>query len=231
MSVKGYQMAKKMSSFLFFFLSIVLVFTPIKSENSYVTRAAIGVVAALVGTTLAGLAYKYFMGKKDDVSMIITPKKSVTPLSTAAVKPPHYSGFEFFWQVPDDVVNGRVETKYTSSCFSQWYPSEFTAFAIDFKTAEHFMMYFKALHFAYGLNKDTNDAIATAIIASTRTGKEAKDWGKKVNLVPADWDKFSELYVYAGNMEKFSQNEGLKNYLLGTGNKFLAEASPYDKVW
>ncbi len=37
--------------------------------------------------------------------------------------------------------------------------------------------------------------------------------------------------VVNGNMLKFSQNEELKNFLLSTNNKILAEASPYDKIW
>ena len=34
-----------------------------------------------------------------------------------------------------------------------------------------------------------------------------------------------------GNLYKFSQNENLKQFLLSTKNKILAEASPYDKIW
>ena len=34
-----------------------------------------------------------------------------------------------------------------------------------------------------------------------------------------------------GNILKFSQNEELCHYLVGTNSKILVEASPYDKVW
>ncbi len=34
-----------------------------------------------------------------------------------------------------------------------------------------------------------------------------------------------------GNLAKFSQYESLKNYLLGTGDRVLVEASPRDRIW
>ena len=33
------------------------------------------------------------------------------------------------------------------------------------------------------------------------------------------------------NLEKFSQNSALSEYLLGTGKKVLVEASPADRIW
>ncbi len=37
--------------------------------------------------------------------------------------------------------------------------------------------------------------------------------------------------VTEGNVAKFSQNEDLKYFLLGTGTQVLVEASPYDRIW
>jgi ribA/ribD-fused uncharacterized protein len=37
--------------------------------------------------------------------------------------------------------------------------------------------------------------------------------------------------VTEGNIAKFSQNEDLKSFLLGTGTQILVEASPYDRIW
>jgi len=34
-----------------------------------------------------------------------------------------------------------------------------------------------------------------------------------------------------GNIAKFSQNEHLKQVLIGTGQRRLVEASPLDKIW
>ena len=33
------------------------------------------------------------------------------------------------------------------------------------------------------------------------------------------------------NLGKFGQNPNLRSFLLVTGNKMLAEASPYDQIW
>ena len=37
--------------------------------------------------------------------------------------------------------------------------------------------------------------------------------------------------MWYGNYLKFSQHEDLKERLLATDNKILAEASPYDLIW
>lgn len=45
------------------------------------------------------------------------------------------------------------------------------------------------------------------------------------------WDQNKSEIVYRGNLAKFGTNSGLREKLLSTGNKILAEASPMDKVW
>jgi ribA/ribD-fused uncharacterized protein len=37
--------------------------------------------------------------------------------------------------------------------------------------------------------------------------------------------------VVRGNVAKFSQDERLREYLLGTGDRVLVEASPVDRIW
>jgi ribA/ribD-fused uncharacterized protein len=37
--------------------------------------------------------------------------------------------------------------------------------------------------------------------------------------------------MVAGNMAKFSQYAGLRQFLVGTGDRVLAEASPQDWIW
>lgn len=39
------------------------------------------------------------------------------------------------------------------------------------------------------------------------------------------------VLVVEGNVAKFSQNPDLKEFLLGTGDAVIVEASPYDKIW
>ena len=69
-------------------------------------------------------------------------------------------------------------------------------------------------------------------IIKAKSPKEYKALGRKVkNFNRKKWDEKKLNIVFKGNMLKFSQNEELKNFLLSTNDKILAEASPYDKIW
>jgi ribA/ribD-fused uncharacterized protein len=59
-----------------------------------------------------------------------------------------------------------------------------------------------------------------------------KRLGRKVrNYDDAVWKARRFDVVVEGNMAKFSQNSKLGDFLLGTGEKILVEASPNDNVW
>ena len=59
--------------------------------------------------------------------------------------------------------------------------------------------------------------------------KTAKALGRKVkNFVGDVWDENCRRLVTEGNVAKFGQNANLRDFLLGTGNKVLVEASPYE---
>jgi ribA/ribD-fused uncharacterized protein len=45
------------------------------------------------------------------------------------------------------------------------------------------------------------------------------------------WNKYARSIVFIGNYAKFSSIPKLKEKLIRTGNKQLAEASPFDRVW
>jgi ribA/ribD-fused uncharacterized protein len=47
----------------------------------------------------------------------------------------------------------------------------------------------------------------------------------------AKWDSFCDAVIEQGNYLKFSENPKLKKILLDTGNKFIVEASPSDRIW
>ena len=51
------------------------------------------------------------------------------------------------------------------------------------------------------------------------------------NFDNAIWDRVREDAVLAGNFAKFSHNPTMKQHLLITDTKKLAEASPFDSVW
>ena len=59
-----------------------------------------------------------------------------------------------------------------------------------------------------------------------------KELGRKVSPFNQSlWDEKREGIVRRGNFLKFSQNKKLKQWLLDTGDRVLAEAAPYDLIW
>lgn len=78
--------------------------------------------------------------------------------------------------------------------------------------------------------------MARDILKVTSTEKQAmasvKALGRKVkNFDDVVWKKHREQIVLEGTLLKFRQNEELKEKLLGTGEKTIAEASPRDRIW
>ncbi|MBO7596082.1 MAG: NADAR family protein [Bacteroidales bacterium] len=125
--------------------------------------------------------------------------------------------FVFFWhETPHEPVQ--------KTCLSQWYACNFCVSGIKYFTTEQYMMASKALMF--------NDLDIYQKIFQAKTPQEFKKLGKLVkNYDDTVWNLHKDRIVIEGNYAKFSQNPALKNFLLSTGNKILAEASPYDKIW
>ena len=127
--------------------------------------------------------------------------------------------FLFFWGHQQ-----RQDCKLSKSCFSQWYPAQFEIDGCIYRTAEHFMMAEKARLFG--------DTQALNKILAARTPGEAKKLGRGIdNFNEATWSIHRFEIVVRGNVGKFSQDSGLKEFLLATGNKILVEASPVDRIW
>jgi ribA/ribD-fused uncharacterized protein len=127
--------------------------------------------------------------------------------------------FVFFWGHQPS-ADGAI----TKTCFSQWWIAPFSVDKVEYRTAEHFMMASKARLFG-----DT--ATLERILAAPHP-KQAKDLGRSV----ADFDEAIWLahrfdFVVAVNQAKFSQHSNLANFLLGTGQRILVEASPADRIW
>jgi len=77
-----------------------------------------------------------------------------------------------------------------------------------------------------------NDLEIYGKIFEAKTPQEFKNLGKLVkNYDSNTWNAHKDRIVIEGNIAKFSQNSDLKNFLLSTGDKILAEASPVDKIW
>ncbi|MCK2241184.1 MULTISPECIES: NADAR family protein [unclassified Crossiella] len=109
-------------------------------------------------------------------------------------------------------------------CLSQWWPAELDDDGLRFRSAEHYMMFHKALLFE---DQDT----AARILAADDPG-EAKTLGRQVkSFDSATWAARRVAIVTTGNELKFTQHPDLAAYLLGTGDRILVEASPLDAVW
>jgi ribA/ribD-fused uncharacterized protein len=111
-----------------------------------------------------------------------------------------------------------------TGCLSQWWPARFTLDGTTYPTAEHFMMVNKARLFG-------DDGIATRILAAGDP-RAAKAMGRQVRGFDEDlWASHRYGIVVRGSTAKFAQNPELRDYLLGTGERVLVEASPFDRVW
>lgn len=107
---------------------------------------------------------------------------------------------------------------------SQWYYSDFEIDGILFNCCEQWMMYSKAILF--------NDfEKAQGILKESKANIQRKLGRQILYFKEETWLKNRVEIVYQGNLAKFSQNDQLKCYILGTSNKYLAEASPNDLIW
>ena len=107
--------------------------------------------------------------------------------------------------------------KVTKACLSQWYPCRFETNGIEYCCTEQYMMAQKALLFG-------DQEIYERIMASDQA-KEIKALGREIRgFEQSKWDANKYRIVLEGNIAKFSQNEHLNDFLLGTGNAVLAEA-------
>ena len=111
---------------------------------------------------------------------------------------------------------------------SNWYPAKlklvFQNKEYDFENVEQAMMAGKAMLF--------NDKESFNKILKTSNPKSVKALGRKVkNFNPELWDEYKKFIVKMAVNSKFTYNKELKDKLISTGNKYLAEDSPWDKVW
>ena len=107
---------------------------------------------------------------------------------------------------------------------SNWYLSDFSADGVKFSSMEQYMMYKKAVCFG-------DDKTAARILA-TKEVSEIKALGRMVAAYNDNiWSGIRQIVVYQGLMEKFAQNNELKDKLLKTGNSVLAECAVKDTVW
>ena len=125
----------------------------------------------------------------------------------------------FFWgHTPTS--DGRI----TKSCLSQWWQSPFWKNDVEYCCMEQYMMAGKARLFG--------DSEILAEILSENRPDAIKKLGRRVRNFDSDvWKAHKYDIVVEGNLCKFSQNPGLREFLLSTGNSILVEASPFDCIW
>lgn len=126
--------------------------------------------------------------------------------------------YVFFWGHEQSLCG------INDACLSQWYESPFELDGRRYLTAEHFMMAEKAALFG--------DQEMRHKILNAQTPAGAKALGRRVRgFDEVIWCQTRFATVVRANKAKFSQNENLRRYLIGTGSRILAEASPADPIW
>ena len=122
-----------------------------------------------------------------------------------------------------DVVcfhNPNEENGYLSN----WYLSQFCVDKIVFSSMEQYMMYKKATCFG-------DDKIAEQILGIDDTAR-IKELGRLVTGYSDNyWSGIRQVVVYEGLLAKFLQNDGLRERLLDTGNRIIAECAVNDHIW
>ena len=110
------------------------------------------------------------------------------------------------------------------AALSQWYQAPFTLEGIPYTCCEQYMMAKKALVFG--------DLITYHAILRAETPAEMKKLGRQVRPYVAEiWEGCREEVVRNANLAKFRQNEACREVLLETGDAYLAEANPRDRIW
>ena len=107
---------------------------------------------------------------------------------------------------------------------SNWFLSDFVKDGIRYTSMEQYMMHQKALLFQ-------DKEVAEQILDITNVGK-IKALGRAVkNYDDVIWNGMRQVIIYDGLLEKFRQDEELKQKLLATGGDILAECAVQDRIW
>jgi ribA/ribD-fused uncharacterized protein len=112
-------------------------------------------------------------------------------------------------------------TRDEYGCFSNFAAAPFQLGGRTWRTSEH---YFQAQKFA-GTPREEEIRQAPSPTVAARMGRS-----RKHSLRP-DWEKVKDAIMREAVLAKFSQNEYLRNILLGTGDAILIEHTERDSYW
>lgn len=127
--------------------------------------------------------------------------------------------YVFFWG-----HRAQKDGSVGKGCFSQWWPSPFELEGVTYASAEHYMMAEKARLFGDGASR--------LAILQAATPAEAKKLGAQTSgFVEEIWRQHRFGIVVRGNLARFTQNAEIGEFLRGTGDRVLVEASPVDRIW
>lgn len=94
----------------------------------------------------------------------------------------------------------------------------------EFPSAEHYMMWSKAMLFG--------DIERAEAVLQAHSPAQAKDIGRSVAGFDEDiWVDNRWRIVVEASVAKFGSDPELRAYLLGTAHRVLVEASPVDMIW
>jgi ribA/ribD-fused uncharacterized protein len=118
----------------------------------------------------------------------------------------------------------RPDGQVSASCLSQWWPSPFAVDDVEYATAEHWMMASKARLFGDAeAERRALDASSPAL--AKKAGRLVRGFDETI------WERERLGIVVEGSVHKFAAHADLREFLLGTGERVLVEASPLDRVW
>lgn len=121
------------------------------------------------------------------------------------------------------MISGKYYFFWGGEC-SQWYKAPIKIDGHTYNCNEQYMMAEKARLF--------NDQDALDAILKISNPRKQKALGRSVKgFDQNEWEKIARLVVYRANLAKFMQNRDLFDFIIGTKDLHIVEASPEDTIW
>ena len=132
-------------------------------------------------------------------------------------------------QLKPETISVHKDDDYTfyfgKDCpLSNFYPSPFDIDGLHFNCSEQYLQFTKAKLFS--------DEVVAGKILAANDPREQKSLGREVAGFNWDtWSKSAPDLIKRGLLQKFIQNENIKEYLLQTKETEIVECSVRDRFW